>query len=92
MLRAFHVGHDPAHLMMAEELALTALRRYDVTGGVSALAAASEVAVVLWHLAEPAEKPEYREQARHTLALLTPAYRQYGWRAAPYISALHAIR
>jgi hypothetical protein len=92
MLRAFDVGHDPAHLMMAEELALTALGRYDVTAGLPALSAASEIAVVLWHLAEPAEKPEYRERARQTLGALAPTYQQHGWRAAPYISALHAIR
>ena len=92
MLQAFDVGRDPAHLMMAEELALTALRRYDVTAGRSALAAASEMAVVLWHLAEAAEKPEYRERARQTLSALTSVYQQHGWRAAPFVSALHAIR
>jgi uncharacterized protein YyaL (SSP411 family) len=92
MLRAFDAGHDPAHLMMAEELALTALRQYDLDAGLPALAAASEVAVVLWHLAEPAEKPEYRDRARQTLADLAPTYQQHGWRAAPYVSALHAIR
>ena len=92
MLRAFDVGHDPAHLMMAEELALTALGRYDPAAGATALAAASEIAVVLWHLAELAEKPEYRERARQTLAALASTYQQHGWRAAPYVSALHAIR
>ncbi len=92
MLQAFYVGHDPAHLMMAEELALTALRRYDVTAGLGALTAASQLAVVLWHLAEPAEKPEYRERARQTLAALAETYQQHGWRAAPFVSALHAIR
>ena len=92
MLQAFHVGGDPAHLMMAEELALTALRRYDVTAGLAALAAASELAVVLWHLAEAAEKPEYREHARQTLSALTSLYQQHGWRAAPFVSALHTIR
>jgi hypothetical protein len=92
MLRAFSVGGDPAHLMMAEELALTALRRYDLAAGLMALAAASELAVVLWHLAEPAEKPEYRERARQTLDALSATYQQHGWRAAPYVSALHAIR
>lgn len=92
MLRAFHVGRDPAHLMMAEELALSALRRYDTTAGHAALAAAAEMAVVLWHLAEPTEKPEYRDRARATLAALSATYRQHGWRAAPFVSALHAIR
>jgi uncharacterized protein YyaL (SSP411 family) len=92
MLRAFGVGGDAAHLMMAEELALTALGRYDVGAGLPALAAASELAVVLWHLAEPAEKPEYRERARQTLDALSAIYQQHGWRAAPYVSALHAIR
>ena len=57
MLQAFDVGRDPAHVMMAEELALTALRRYDVTAGLASLTAASELAVVLWHLAELAENP-----------------------------------
>lgn len=92
MLRAFGAGGDPAHLMMAEELALSALRRYDVHDGLPALAAASELAVVLWHLAEPAEKPEYRDRARQTLDALSATYQQHGWRAAPYVSALHAIR
>lgn len=92
LLHAFDVGGDPAHLMMAEELALTALRRYDVTAGAAALAAASELAVVLWNLAEPAEQPDYRERARETLAALAATYQQHGWRAAPFVSALHAIR
>ena len=92
MLQAFSVAGDPAHLMMAEELALTALQRYDIGAGLPALAAASELAVVLWHLAEPAEKPEYRERARQTLDALSATYQQHGWRAAPYVSALHAIR
>jgi uncharacterized protein YyaL (SSP411 family) len=92
LLHAFDVGGDPAHLMMAEELALTALRRYDVTAGAAALGAASELAVVLWHLAEAAEKPDYRERARQTLAALAATYQQHGWRAAPFVSALHAIR
>jgi uncharacterized protein YyaL (SSP411 family) len=92
MLRAFDVARDPAHLMMAEELALTALRQYDIRAGLTALAAASEMAVVLWHLAEPADRPEYRERARQTLDAFSATYQQHGWRAAPYVSALHAIR
>jgi uncharacterized protein YyaL (SSP411 family) len=92
MLRAFDAGHDPAHLMMAEELALTARARYEVTAGLTALAAASEIAVVLWHLAELAEKPEYRERAREMLGALASTYRQHGWRAAPFVSALRVIR
>jgi hypothetical protein len=92
LVRAFFAGHDAAHLMMAEELALTALRRYDVTDGPTALSAASEIAVVLWQLAEPAEKPKYRDRARQTLTALSACYQQHGWRAAAFISALHAIR
>jgi uncharacterized protein YyaL (SSP411 family) len=92
MLRASQVGHDPAHRMMAEELALTALRRHDVTAGLSAFTAGAELAVVLWHLAEPAGNPSYRDRAREVLLALTATYQQHGWRAAPFISALHAIR
>ncbi len=92
LLRAFHVGHDPAHLMMTEELALTALRRHVVTSELGALTAGAEMAVVLWHLAEPAEKPAYRDRALEMLLGLSATYQQHGWRAAPFISALHAIR
>ncbi len=92
MLDAFDVGHDPAHLMMAEELVLGALRQYSAATGVAALAASAEAALILWRLADLTEKPAYHDHARAALGAHVATYRQHGWRAGPFVSALAVIR
>jgi hypothetical protein len=92
MLDAYEIGQDETHLMMAEELMLTVLRRYWKDRGRWAIAANCEAAVVLGRLAEQTEKSEYRDRAIEALEPFAETYRSYGLGAAPFVSALHVIR
>src|SRR5206468_3422922 len=111
MLDAHEIGGDGTHVMMAEELMLTAIRtlwdapvqafrdRVPSPGDVGRLATArhpldanSHAALVLARLADRAGKPEYRARALDVLRALAPAARAHGLLAAPYVSALDALR
>lgn len=91
LLDAHDVGGDEAHLMMAEELALTALRRWWPERARYSLAVNCGAAVMLTRLAAHTGKPEYRARARDALLAFAATYREHGVGAAPFVSALQAI-
>lgn len=92
MADAHQYGRDETHLMMAEELMLSVVRRYWANLAAQPLAVVCEAAVVLEGLARQAEKPEYRERAIEALEAVSGRYRDLGWRAAPFVLALRVIR
>jgi uncharacterized protein YyaL (SSP411 family) len=111
MLDAHDIGGDGTHLMMAEELMLTAVRtlwdgaerafrdrvqKPDDAGRLAVpaypLDANSGAAVVLARLADRAGKPEYRTRALDLLDGLATAARAHRLLAAPFVSALDALK
>lgn len=91
MLAAYDVGADEAHLMMAEELMLGAIRREWHGRTQQDLAANCEAAVALAALAVQTGKAEYRERALEVMRDYAATYRDHGVGAAPYVSALQVI-
>jgi hypothetical protein len=91
MLAAYDVGADEAHLMMAEELMLGAVRREWDERARYGLTANCEAAVALAALAAHTGKPEYRHRALEVMHGYAPTYRDLGVRAAPYVSALQVV-
>jgi hypothetical protein len=92
MADAHQYGRDETHLMMAEELMLSVVRRYWANLSAQPLPVVCEAAVVLEALARQAEKPEYRERAIEALESVSGRYQDLGWRAAPFVLALRVIR
>lgn len=91
MLDAHRFGGDDTHLMMAEELMLSVVRRYWPELARHPLPVMCEAAVVLDALGRVAEKPEYRARAVEVLEAFAGSYRDFGWRAAPFVLALEMI-
>lgn len=91
MVVVYDVGADEAHLMMAEELTLGALRRGWERRGEHGLAVNCEFALVLAAIAERTGNAEYRDRAREVMSSYATTYRELGVRAAPYVSALRMI-
>jgi uncharacterized protein YyaL (SSP411 family) len=91
MLAAHDVGGDEAHLMMAEELMLGAMRRYGADRDRHSLAVNCDAALALAALAGRTGKSEYHERALEIVRAFADSYRGLGVRAAPYISALQMI-
>lgn len=91
MLDAHAYGSDDTHLMMAEELMLSVIRRQWPDLRKHPLPVACEAAVVLDALGRMTEKVEYRERAVEALEIFAETYRDLGWRAAPFVLALKTI-
>jgi uncharacterized protein YyaL (SSP411 family) len=92
MLAAHGVGADDAHLMMAEELMLGLIRREWEHRARHGLRANCEAAVALAVLAARTGKEAYRERALEVMRDYAASYRDHGVAAAPYVSALRAVR
>jgi uncharacterized protein YyaL (SSP411 family) len=91
MLAAYDVGGDEAHVMMAEELMLGAIRRGWDDRLRYGMAANCDAAMALAALAACTDKPEYRERALDVMRDYAATYRDHGVRAAAYVSALQVI-
>lgn len=91
MLAAYQYGRDETHLMMAEELMRTAVRRRWPELPELPLAPVCEGAVVLDALGRATGNPEYSAAARSALEAFASSYRELGWRAAPFVRALKMI-
>lgn len=92
MADAHLYGGDETHLMMAEELMLSVVRRYWANLASQPLPVVCEAAVVLETLARQTGNPQYRERAVEALEGVAERYRDLGWRAAPFVLALRVIR
>jgi uncharacterized protein YyaL (SSP411 family) len=91
MLAVYDIGGDEAHLMMAEELMLGAVRRRGAAADPRALAVYCDAAIALAGLAARTGKDEYRDRALEIFNAFADSYRSLGVRAAPYVSALQLI-
>jgi hypothetical protein len=92
MTAAHRYGGDDTHLMMAEELMRSVVRRYWPELPRHPLRVLCEAAVVLDALAQQAEQPEYKARAVEALDAAARTYKDLGWRAAPFVLALRMIR
>lgn len=92
MAAAHRYGGDDTHLMMAEELMRSVVRRYWSELARHPLRVICEAAVVLDALAQQAEQPEYKARALEALDAAARGYKDLGWRAAPFVIALRMIR
>jgi hypothetical protein len=91
MLDAHEIGGDDAHLMMAEELLLGAIRRYWTDRDRHPVRVNCDAAVALARLAAQPGRASYRDRALEVLAGYAGTYRALGIEAAPFVSALHLI-
>jgi len=92
MADAHLYGGDETHLMMAEELMLSVVRRYWTNLASQPVRVVCEAAVVLETLARQTGNPQYRQRAVEALEGVSERYRDLGWRAAPFVLALRVIR